>query len=267
MNRLKLLPQYLRLAVQAGIGQLPTLPVQGNIVDGPGFAAFMNSLVGATMPSAGQINASAVTNASTTALTLSVANCANGIINAIVVASGGSANTNTTDTATNIINNFWPNAAVGAVSLLTYVNLNSGTNTLAGGTGVTITGTATIPTLALAAYSAKITNLANPALPGAVSTNSTTTTAAVAANNTQAAPTSVIPVVASTGMIANASYLKWINSDGTSSYALVTAINSLNITVAGSISKPILSGAAVTVFNNTITLLRLYSTVTAIMAA
>ena len=263
----RFLRNYLRLAVQAGIGQLPALPVQGNIVDGPGFAAFMASLIGGVSPINAQINASAITNVTTGALTLTPANCANGLINAIVVASGGSANTDTTDTATNIIANYWPNAAVGSVALLNLVNLNSGTTTLAGGTGVTITGTATIPTLANAYYSAKITNLANPALPGAVATNSTTTTAAVAVNNTQAAPTSVIPVAASTGMVANASYLKWINADGTSSYALVTAINTLNITVAGSISKPILSGAAVTVFNNAITFTRLYSCVTAILAA
>jgi len=212
---------------------------------------------------------SVVTNASTTAQALTAANATEGIVNAWVVASGGSANTNTTDTATAIINNFWPNAYVGAVAGVYIVNNNSGTMTLAGGSGVTISGTATIPTLALGMYRAKITNLNNPALVGAVATNTTTTSAAVAANATQSSPTSVIPVAASTGIltVAGASVLSWVNTDGTTSSSPVVSVSSLNITVVGPITKPIASGAAVSVFNNAITITRMFSTVTAITAA
>lgn len=261
--RLKVLVAFLRTAV---IGQLPTLQVLGNLVDGPGQAAYMAALANAAAPMNVPRNFSAVTNASTTALALTAANCANGIVNATIVCSGGSANTNTTDTADAIISTFWPNAYVGAIALLRDVNLNSGTQTLAGGTGVTISGTATIPTLAFADYQVKITNLANPALPGSVATNSTTTTAAVSANSTQASPSSVIPVAATTGARVGG-YLGWVNTDGTSSYAQITAINSLNVTVAGVLSKAIASGAAVSVYNNAISITRMYSCVTAIMAA
>jgi len=260
----RLLLQFLALPV---IAQLPSLPVIGNTLDGPGTAAYLQALAAASLPGNGVCIHSPVTNASTTALTLNTTNCPRGIVNAILVTSGGSANTNTTDTATAIIANFWPNAYVGATAPLTVANLNSGTMTLAGGTGVTITGTATTVTLANTFWQAKITNLANPALTGSVATNTTSTSAAVAVNNTQAAPSSVIPVASATGIVANASYLGWVNADGTTSYAPVTAVNSLNITVSGAISKAILSGAVVSVYNNAITLTRMYSCVTATLAA
>lgn len=260
----RLLIQFLALPV---IAQLPSLPVLGNTLDGPGTAAYLSALAAAALPGTGSCIYSPVTNASTTALTLNTTNCPNGIINATVVTSGGSANTNTTDTATNIIKNFWPNAFVGATAPINVANLNSGTMTLAGGTGVTISGTATTVTLANTFWQAKITNLANPALPGAVATNTTSTSAAVAANSTQAAPSSIIPVASATGIVANASYLRWVNSDGTTTYSLVTAVNSLNITVQDPIPKAVLSGAVVTVYNNAITITRMYSCVTATLAA
>src|SRR5579872_4053139 len=134
---------FFRLRVVANIG---TPQILGASFNAPAVAAYLNALQAGAMPVSGGINFSTVTNVSTTALTLTPANCANGIINAWLVASGGSANTNTTDTATAIINGYWPNVYVGATSPLVIFNLNSGTMTLAGGTGVTISGTATIVT-------------------------------------------------------------------------------------------------------------------------
>ncbi len=256
MNKRFLHKAFLRLAA---IGGIPSLGAQGNIVDAASTQAAFNYL---GLSGGVQANFSAVTNASTTALTLSAANCAQGIVNAIVVASGGSANTNTTDTATNIINTFWPTGVIGSRATLLYVNNNSGTNTLAAGAGVTLTGTATVPTLALAYYGLTLTNLANPASVGAVSTNSTTTTAAVAAGSTAG----VIPVTASTGMLVNG-YLKVTLANGQFFSSRITAINSLNITVADVVPSAIASGATVLVYNNTLTMLRLFSTVTATTAA
>lgn len=258
------LRSFLTLGV---IGQLPTLPYQGNIIDGPGLGAFLNALALAAAPITLPQRYSAVTNVSTTALTLSAANAAEGIVSAIIVTSGGSANTNTTDTATNIINLFWPNAVVGATALCLFCNNNSGTMTLAGGTGVTISGTATIPTLALGLYRAKVTALANPTAVGTVATNTTTTSSATAQNASVNNPTSVINLTSATGVNANASWLQVTNTDGTTTNYFVTAVNSTAITVAGNILKNIASGAAVSIFNNTITLTRMFSTVTATTAA
>ncbi len=248
------------------IGQTPPIQINGAVLDGPSAQAYLGYVARNASLSNPSINVSVVTNVTTGALALTPANCSGGVINCILVCSGGSANTNTTDTATNIINGYWPGVYVGASALLTVANLNSGTMTLAGGTNVTITGTATTVTLANTFWQAVCTNLANPALPGSVSTNSTTTTAAVAATNTLANPTSVIPVNATTG-IAVGGYLSWTNTDGTTSNSQITAINSSNITVTGPLLKPIASGAPVLVYNNKITFTRLYSCVTAILAA
>lgn len=261
----------------ANLANLPTLPVLGNILDGPGAAAYLAAAAAQSAPNQLPLAYSPVTNASTTALTLSAANAIEGIVNAVVVPSGGSANTNTTDTATNILNLFWPNAYVGATAKSHFVNLNSGTMTLAGGVGVTISGTATIVTLAECVFRIKCTNLATPngvlgsqtLKPGAASTNSTTTTAAVTNNAGVANPTSIINVASATGIAtaAGASWLGVVNTDGTTSYYQVSAVNTLAITVLGNINKNVASGAAVTVYNNTFTITRLYSCVTAIMAA
>ena len=265
---MKRLVAAIRQYLYAGlIGQAPALQINGAQIDAGSLQAYLGYVArNASLANPSQ-NASVVTNASTTALTLTPANCSQGIINSIVVCSGGSANTNTTDTATAIINGYWPGVYVGATALLNLVNLNSGTMTLAGGTGVTITGTATTVTLAQTLWQAKCTNLANPTLPGSVSTNSTTTSAAVANNAGVNNPTSVINVASATGINANASWLQVVNTDGSTSNYFVTAVNTLAITVAGNINKNIANAAAVTVFNNTITLTRLYSTVTAILAA
>lgn len=264
MNRLTQALRFLSVGI---IGQLTPPPVAGNILDGPGALAAFNALALAAAPQVLPHRLSVVTNASTTALALTPANASEGIVAATVVMSGGSANTNTTDTATAIIASFWPNAFVGATAVCDICNNNSGTMTLAGGTGVTISGTATVPTLAFARYRAKITNLANPALPGVASTNSTTVTSAVTNNAGVNNPTSTISVAATTGMIANASMMTVVQSDGTLATYLITAINSLVLTVAGNINKNIPNGAAVLVYNNAITFTRAFSTVTATTAA
>lgn len=251
------------------LNNLPALGVEGDLVPASSILATLTALQGpgGFAPFNPPLNYSAVTNASTTALTLSPANCVNGVVNATIVCSGGSANTNTTDTANGIVNTYWTAAAVGAVALLHAVNLNSGTMTLAGGTGVTISGTATIPTLAYADYLVTCTNLANPALPGAVATNTTTTSAAVAVNSGQASPVSVIAVTSATGIVSTGSYLSWTNTDGSTSSSVVTAVSGTNITVAAAIAKPIASGAPVSVFNCAVKFTRMYSCVTATMAA
>lgn len=238
----------------------------GNIVDAPTLLPYLNFVNGIISLADPRINYSAVTNVTTGALALTPANCAAGIVNSLVVFSGGSANTNTTDTATAILANYWPGAFIGARALFLAVNLNSGTMTLAGGTGVTGSGTLTTPTLAARWLILTATNMANPSTVGAASTNSTTTTAAVA-TTTGAGTAGIIPVAASTGMIANASYLQWTNTDGSTSQSKVTAINTLNITIADPIAKAIASGAPVLVFNNALTMVSVCSTVTATMAA
>ena len=83
MNKRFLHKAFLRLAA---IGGIPSLGAQGNIVDAASTQAAFNYL---GLYGGVQANFSAVTNASTTALTLTAANCAQGIVNAVVVASGG----------------------------------------------------------------------------------------------------------------------------------------------------------------------------------
>lgn len=253
--------RFLRLRV---IGGLPSLEIDGNLVPAASMVPYLNALNLWGSNKNPQINYSAVTNSTTDAKTLSAANCTGGIVNSLVVFSGGSANTNTTDTATNIIGLFWPGAWVGATAQFLVCNLNTGTMTLAGGTGVTGSGTLTTPTLAFRWLILKVTNLADPSQPGSVTTNTTTTTAAVAVSGTTAG---VIPVTASTGMIANASYLVWSDTSGNSHSSKVTAINSLNITIADPITAPIASGASIAVHNNAISMTSVCSTVTAIAAA
>lgn len=262
MTKSNLHKAILRFLTLPAIGNAPVIAPQGNLIDAGNFTAWASYI---SLYGNANANFSAVTNASTTALALTAANCAQGIVNAIVVASGGSANTNTTDTATNIITTFWPTGLVGSRAALLYVNNNSGTNTLAGGTGVTITGTATVPTLALAYYGLTITNLANPAQVGAVSTNSTTTTAAVA-TGVVTGTAAVIPVTSATGINVGG-YLKVTLVTGATQSSRVTAINSLNITLADPLTAAVASGATVLSYNNTLTMLRLFSTVTATTAA
>jgi len=242
--------------------------VDGNLVPAPALTAYLSNLNTLVAPYNINVNISAVTNSSTTGLALTPANCSQGVINAIIVCSGGSTNTNTTDTANNIVNTYWPGAAVGAQSILQLVNLNSNTCTLAGGTGVTITGTATTVTLAYTVWSVKCTNLANPLAVGSVATNTTTTSSATATNSGQSNPTSVINVTSATGISnGGGTWLGWVAANGVTYYGLVTATSSTAITVNVPIGVAIPNGAAVSVFNSALTFTRSYSCVTATLAA
>jgi hypothetical protein len=258
------LSDYLSLPIFSA----PVLEVDGNLVPASALTAYLGGLNSLVSPYNVNLNYSAVTNVTTGSLSLTPANCAQGVINAVIVCSGGSVNTNTTDTANNIVSLYWPGAAVGAQSFLTIANLNSGTMTFAGGTGVTITGTATTVTLANTFWSVTCTNLANPLAAGSVATNTTTTSAAVTVNSGQSSPTSVINVTSATGIQnGGGTYLGWVATNGVTYYSLVTSTSSTAITVAGPISVPIANGAAVSVFNSALTFKRMYSTVTATLAA
>lgn len=72
----------------------------------------------------------------------------------------------TTDTAANILTALGPNVYAGQTFLLFYVNLNtsSGAVTVAGGTGVTATGTLTVPVAGLRVFIGTVTNVATPAI-------------------------------------------------------------------------------------------------------
>lgn len=89
---------------------------------------------------------------------------ANQIIAGIFVRSGGTTTTATTDTATNIINALGSGVYIGMTAMLLYVNLSSGTATIAGGTGVTGSGTLTVPTAGLRCFIFTVTNVTTPAV-------------------------------------------------------------------------------------------------------
>lgn len=82
----------------------------------------------------------------------------------IFIRSGGTTTTATTDTATNIINALGPGPYVGMTAMLMYVNLSSGTATIAAGSGVTTSGTMTIPTAGMRVLIFTITNVTTPAV-------------------------------------------------------------------------------------------------------
>lgn len=89
---------------------------------------------------------------------------ANQIMSGIFVRSGGTTTTATTDTATAIINAIGSGAYVGMTAMLLYVNLSSGTATIAGGSGVTGSGTLTVPTAGLRCFILTVTNVTTPAV-------------------------------------------------------------------------------------------------------
>lgn len=72
----------------------------------------------------------------------------------------------TTDTAANILTALGPNVNLGMTFMLIYANLNtsSGVVTVAGGTGVTATGTLTIPVAGMRLFIGVVTNVATPAV-------------------------------------------------------------------------------------------------------
>lgn len=85
----------------------------------------------------------------------------------IFVRSGATAAvTVTTDTATNIITALGPNTDLGMTFMLIYVNLNtsSGAVTVVAGSGVTTTGTLTIPIAGLRVFIGTVTNVTTPAV-------------------------------------------------------------------------------------------------------
>ena len=89
---------------------------------------------------------------------------ANQIIAGIFVRSGGTTTTATTDTATNILNVLGAGVYVGMTCMLLYVNLSSGTATIAAGSGVTTSGTMTVPTAGLRCFIFTVTNVTTPAV-------------------------------------------------------------------------------------------------------
>lgn len=82
----------------------------------------------------------------------------------VFVRSGGTTTTATTDTATNIITAIGPGVFLGMTAMLFYVNLSSGTATIAAGTGVTTSGTMTVPTAGLRCFIFTVTNIVVPAV-------------------------------------------------------------------------------------------------------
>lgn len=82
----------------------------------------------------------------------------------IFVRSGGTTTTATTDTATNIIAALGPGVFLGMTAMLIYVNLSSGTATIAAGTGVSTQGTLTVPTAGLRVFIFTVTNVTTPAV-------------------------------------------------------------------------------------------------------
>jgi len=82
----------------------------------------------------------------------------------IFVRSGGTTTTATTDTATNILTALGPNTYVGMTAMFFYVNLSSGTATIAAGSGVTTSGTMTVATAGLRCFVLTVTNVTVPAV-------------------------------------------------------------------------------------------------------
>lgn len=87
------------------------------------------------------------------------------IMGGVYVRNGGTTSTTTTDTAANIVAAIGPNAFVGQTLTLFYANINSGTTTLAAGTGVSLLGTTTVLTTAVRVYVFTVTAIgASPAV-------------------------------------------------------------------------------------------------------
>lgn len=88
----------------------------------------------------------------------------NQIASGIFIRSGGTTTTATTDTATNILSAIGPNASIGMTVMLFYVNLSSGTATIAAGSGVTTSGTMTVATAGLRCFILTVTAVTVPAV-------------------------------------------------------------------------------------------------------
>lgn len=119
----------------------------------PSYADIIQSLM------TGQAVVQSVSSAGTTD-TLTAAQ----IMGGIYVRSGGTTSTTTTDTATNILAALGPNVYIGQTFLFIYANLNSGTTTLAGGTGVTLQGTTTVLTVNVRFFVGTVTGITTPSV-------------------------------------------------------------------------------------------------------
>lgn len=261
----RLLSSLARYFVPGVVGLTPS-PVDssfdGAVMNTGSLISLLNQLRDNGAPQTGQWNY--VTDATGTG-TWSAAVVPPGIASTVLLQSGQAAITKTTATASLIIGQI-PGAYIGQTALFVVANTNSGTLTVAAGTNVTLAGTTTVLTVSVRLYQIKITNLANPDAVGAVATNTTTTTAAVASSATTGVFTSVvIPVTSATGIIVG-SVLQVTQTDGTLFTGTVSAVNTLDITVLGANDVAIASGAAVSVFNNTLTLTGMF-TVAANVAA
>jgi hypothetical protein len=127
---------------------LPLIPQQGSFPSMPDLLAAVKQLLGqpASLSSAGTTD------------TLTAAQ----MLSPVFVRSGAtSAVTSTTDTAANIVAALGANVYVGQTFLFFYVNLNttSGAVTVAAGSGVTTTGTLTIPVAGLRVFMGTVTNI------------------------------------------------------------------------------------------------------------
>lgn len=236
-----------------------SIEFDGGIPNNGALVGVLNSLQSNSAPqSSGLGNFKSVSAAAN--FTFNAATVPGGIAGTVVYASGGAGVNGTLDSTQNIVAAI-PGAYVGQVAPLILANANTGTITLVvGDANTTLAGTTTCLTVAMRWYQVKVTNLAVPGAPGAAATNTTTTTAAVAgAVASTTLTTTIIPVTASTGMIANASVLVVTNTDGTTFHGLVTAINTLNITVTGVNAKNVASGATVAVWNPQVTVTGMFA--------
>ena len=106
-------------------------------------------------------NLTSATITSTVGVTLTAAQVVGAVIFRTNAPTG--AFTDTTDTATNIIAAI-PGATVNASWKLRYVNRDNNVATIAGGTGVTINGTATVASNTWRDFLCQITNVGTPAV-------------------------------------------------------------------------------------------------------
>lgn len=261
---MKLVSYAFPQVVGSGSGATPPTAVSGleqngGIPNNGALLGMINTLQqNAAAQSSGLGNFTSVSAAAN--FTFNAATVPGGIAGAVVFTSGGAGVNGTLDSTSNIVAAI-PGAYVGQTAVMVLANANTGTVTLvAGDANTTLSGTTTCLTVAMRWYQVKVTNLAVPGALGAAATNTTTTTAAVAgATASTTLTTTVIPVTASTGMIANQSVLVVTNTDGTTFQGLVTAINTLNITVAGVNPKNVASGASVAVWNPKVTVTGMFA--------
>jgi hypothetical protein len=128
----------------------------GNQASIPSFADLIRVMGGAN-PSIAKLSGAGTTD------TLTAAQMAAGIF----VRSGATAAVAvTTDTASNILTALGSGVYAGMTFMLIYVNLNtsSGAVTVSGGTGVTTSGTMTIPVAGLRVFIGTVTNVSTPAV-------------------------------------------------------------------------------------------------------